>query len=262
MRTKPLLLSLALCPVLLVVGTVVQAAAAASLVVTLVSGPTEAFLNQTIPVAFRVKNDGNETSEAYEVELYLSRDRTIKPAVDRLLKKVSFPNGLAPGQARKTTTSVTIPIRYLPGLAGSYYYGAAVGSSKKASLTPVVIHRYQNNGDGTVTDFKTGLMWQKADDGIWKTWPNAKTYCNQLELAGHDDWSLPTIGVLETIIDYTKFGPAINSVFDCQSSLYWTATACAHKLDYAWHVDFGNGSSGASHTEHAYNYVRCVREGP
>ena len=47
-----------------------------------------------------------------------------------------------------------------------------------------------DNGDGTVTDTITGLMWQKSDGGEM-TIENARTYCSTLTLAGYSDWRLP-----------------------------------------------------------------------
>lgn len=49
---------------------------------------------------------------------------------------------------------------------------------------------YSDNGDGTVTDQVTGLMWQKADGGEM-TWEQAREYAGKLRLGGHQDWRLP-----------------------------------------------------------------------
>jgi len=43
-----------------------------------------------------------------------------------------------------------------------------------------------------VTDSKTGLMWQKDDDGKSRHGPEARQYARSLELAGHSDWRLPS----------------------------------------------------------------------
>ena len=69
--------------------------AAAKLVVTSVSGPATAILNKSISVAFTVKNQGDAASGAYNVGLYLSADKTIVPATDRLLKNVTIAASLA-----------------------------------------------------------------------------------------------------------------------------------------------------------------------
>ncbi len=73
--------------------------------------------------------------------------------------------------------------------------------------------RFRDNEDGTVTDACTGLIWQKAHwdrdgDGIYRgneledevTLEEAQAYCQGLELAGQDDWRLPTLSELLTLI--------------------------------------------------------------
>ena len=66
---------------------------------------------------------------------------------------------------------------------------------------------FQDNGDETVTDQASGLMWQKANgenqDGYQFDWRNALNYCEELSLAGHDDWRLPDVKELHSIVDYT-----------------------------------------------------------
>jgi len=57
----------------------------------------------------------------------------------------------------------------------------------------------KDNGDGTVTDQITGLMWQKTPDFVKRTQDEAEEYAKKLKLAGHDDWRLPTIKVLFSI---------------------------------------------------------------
>ena len=58
---------------------------------------------------------------------------------------------------------------------------------------------FQDNGDGTVTDLNTGLMWQQTPPSSGFGWEQAGTYCEDLELAGHDDWRLPTLKELFAI---------------------------------------------------------------
>lgn len=71
-----------------------------------------------------------------------------------------------------------------------------------------------DNGDGTVTDDKTGLMWQKQDDGKQYNWyqasgtyykkynPTSENVCRSLTLGGKSDWRLPSKRELETILAY------------------------------------------------------------
>ncbi|MBU1914685.1 MAG: DUF1566 domain-containing protein, partial [Candidatus Thermoplasmatota archaeon] len=51
--------------------------------------------------------------------------------------------------------------------------------------------RFIDNKDGTVTDTRTGLMWEKETAPDTYTWEEALRYCEELRLAGHEDWSLP-----------------------------------------------------------------------
>ncbi len=64
------------------------------------------------------------------------------------------------------------------------------------------VMRYTDNNDGTVTDQSTGLMWQQ-DPGSKVTFAQAVAGAASYELAGHDDWRLPTIKELYSLIDFS-----------------------------------------------------------
>ena len=62
---------------------------------------------------------------------------------------------------------------------------------------------YLDNGDGTVTDLETGLIWQQSVDFDTKrTWDEAMAYADSLVLAGFDDWRAPTVKELYSLMDY------------------------------------------------------------
>ena len=92
-----------------------------------------------------------------------------------------------------------------------------------------------DNGDGTVTDTRTGLMWQNAEAGI-KPWKDALAYCDNLVLAGHSDWRLPNINELQSIDDSIGDNPSIyRTAFpEDTSSLYWSSTTKDDAKDYAF----------------------------
>ncbi|MBD3160909.1 MAG: DUF1566 domain-containing protein [Candidatus Latescibacteria bacterium] len=105
------------------------------------------------------------------------------------------------------------------------------------------INQFVDNGDGTITDLATGLMWQQADSGEGLTWEEALAYCEDLQLAGHSDWRLPNAKELQSIVDYerspsTTASAAIDPLFDCTAILdetgetnypfYWTGTTHAN----------------------------------
>lgn len=70
---------------------------------------------------------------------------------------------------------------------------------------------FTDNGDGTVSDKATGLMWQKADDGMARDWISSIEYCENLELAGYSDWHLPHAKELQSIVDYERSPSLTNS---------------------------------------------------
>ncbi|MCF8507049.1 MAG: DUF1566 domain-containing protein [Caulobacter sp.] len=66
------------------------------------------------------------------------------------------------------------------------------------------VNSYFDNGDGTVNDEATGLMWMQADSGYGMDWQDALAYAESLSLAGYDDWRLPNIKELHSIADYGR----------------------------------------------------------
>jgi hypothetical protein len=61
---------------------------------------------------------------------------------------------------------------------------------------------FVDNGDGTITDQATGLIWMQSDSGVGMDWPQALAYCEGSTTAGHDDWRLPNAKELQSIVDY------------------------------------------------------------
>ncbi len=119
---------------------------------------------------------------------------------------------------------------------------------------------FVKKGD-VVHDSERKLMWQ--DNGAVESkevhYGEAKTYCKKLSLAEHDDWRLPTVHELQSIVDLTRYEPAIQRGFHfVASESYWSSTLYADDKDRAWNVDFKSGSTQNSRHSYAF-YVRCVR---
>ncbi len=123
------------------------------------------------------------------------------------------------------------------------------------------------NGDGTITDLATGLMWQQADDGTARDWKSALEYAENLDLAGHSDWRLPNAKELQSIVDYTRapdvtYSPAIDPLFkttgiaDPEGNLgqfpyFWTSTTHldgANPYSAAVYIAFGK-AQGKMHNQ-------------
>jgi len=121
---------------------------------------------------------------------------------------------------------------------------------------------YQDNGDGTVSDLNTGLMWQQSDDKTERTWQEAYDYCEALTLpsGGYSDWRLPNGRELMPIVDYGRITPAIDTEYfvDCSSSAYWSDSTLAVGSTAAWFVNFYDGSTWFSTKSYTRHYVRCV----
>jgi len=133
---------------------------------------------------------------------------------------------------------------------------------------------YSDNGNGTVTDNNTGLMWQKEDDGNDYNWykasgtyeatynPTSQDVCGTLNLGDHSDWRLPTNKELMTIVDYSILypGPTIDTTYfsNTKSADYWLSTTYACGPDDAWSVPFYYGFVWNSY-KYSNFYVRCVR---
>jgi hypothetical protein len=115
----------------------------------------------------------------------------------------------------------------------------------------------------SVRDRATGLIWSRSTlPGGRMNHERATKACADLTLMGFTDWRLPTIKELLSIVDYTRHQPAIDaSLFDCESSWYWTSTPCAwNPAGAAWVVGFDGGSVG--YLDRGYEfYVRAVRSG-
>jgi len=70
---------------------------------------------------------------------------------------------------------------------------------------------YQDNGDGTITDLNTGLMWQQ-NPGDKMTYKKAVANASFFNLAGYDDWRLLTIKELYSLILFSGTDPAPESI--------------------------------------------------
>jgi len=104
---------------------------------------------------------------------------------------------------------------------------------------------FHDNGDGTITDRATGLVWAKTDSGKGMNWQDALAWVQEKNAEhhlGHNDWRLPHAKELQSIVDYTRSpdtsnSPAINPMFDCTQitnetrkadyPYYWTSTTHA-----------------------------------
>ena len=119
---------------------------------------------------------------------------------------------------------------------------------------------FTDNGDGTITDNVTNLIWQQVDDDTTRNWVTADTYCTGLALSSLS-WRLPKIRELSRIVNFEISGPAIDSAnfTGTDNAAYWTSTTNALNPSNAWTVDFISGASASTSDKAGNsNLVRCV----
>jgi hypothetical protein len=178
---------------------------------------------------------------------------------------------------------------------GSGTLGACPGSppGQDAAVGAGAPLSYTDNGDGTITDNVTGLMWEKLSQGnggihdvnntyTWDDALNVKiTALNAAPcFAGHCDWRLPNRRELESLVDAGRVAPAIDPAFNTQCvipgpsctvttcsctqlNFYWSSTTYEDIPTNAWAVD---GNTGRVTAYQKYNppiplYVRALRGG-
>ncbi len=152
------------------------------------------------------------------------------------------------------------------------------------------VSEFVDHGDGTVTDNTTGLMWLADDSGEGLDWEHALAYAETCTASGYDDWRLPNVKELQSIVDYSGVYPAIDQTcfnITDDDAYFWTSTSAYFgppdpEYYYAWYVAFGyavgpdgmdthgagavrfdtkvEGGPAGEEPERVYNYARCVRD--
>jgi hypothetical protein len=163
---------------------------------------------------------------------------------------------------------------------------ACAGTGHDGDIQAGATLSYTDNGDGTITDDNTGLMWEKkSDDGsihdkdIPYKWADAfAVHVAGLNagggFAGYTDWRLPNAKELQSIVDYERVNPSIDPAFNtgcvaactvttcscAASSSYWSSTSYALIPTDAWVVDSDAGDVDFDIKTSGY-IVRAVRGG-
>ena len=137
--------------------------------------------------------------------------------------------------------------------------------------------RLIDNGDSTISDHATGLMWKQCSEGqssdsacsgnfSTHNWQEALQVASTLNaaagFAGFNDWRLPNIKELRSIVEMACHTPAINSnrFPNSDSGNYWSATASISNTNNAWRIEFGDGETSDSRDSRTNSYaVRLVR---
>ncbi|MDD5071144.1 MAG: DUF1566 domain-containing protein [Patescibacteria group bacterium] len=168
-------------------------------------------------------------------------------------------------------------IKTLPDTGQTSSYTATYGEDNdytSANSPSTCNPSFTDNGNGTITDNCTGLMWKKCTEPDTSTtncagyvnnvnWENALSQCQNLIFGGYNNWRLPNVKELMSIVNYQNSLPAINTTYfpntnPGSNTYYWSSTTVVHNTTSAWGVSFGYGL--VDYTGKIYNlYVRCVR---
>jgi len=115
-----------------------------------------------------------------------------------------------------------------------------------------------------VVDSKTKLEWQ--NELVNKTatevgWLEAIDYCENLNLDNKNDWRLPNINELKSLVDYTTFQPAIVSTLKgtTANNPYWSSTTVRYNYQQIYTLDFTKGTTFIQFKTDTSANVRCVR---
>lgn len=115
------------------------------------------------------------------------------------------------------------------------------------------VPRFTDNGDGTIRDNLTGLIWLKnANCFGTRSWTTAINDCNTLNSGEcgltdgsvEGDWRLANVKEIQSIIDYGNCDLALPSghpFLNVQFGRYWSSTTCALNIEGAWVVGMNGG---------------------
>jgi hypothetical protein len=139
--------------------------------------------------------------------------------------------------------------------------------------------RFRDNGDGTVTDTGTRLMWKRCAEGqngsacesgspYMVLWGDALWVASEADFAGYTDWRVPNKNELESLVERRCYDPAINATYFPRTprTRFWTSSPAVSNgvFEYGddpFSVSFWTGS--VSPCEGClYEHVRLVRDIP
>ena len=170
------------------------------------------------------------------------------------------------------------------------FFSLVAGTAQAQTCKPESIpastptSQLQDNGDGTVTDLKTGLMWKQCAEGQFGSgcaegtateyamWQNALLRAQEVNtgggFAGFTDWRVPNIKELASLVEHQCTGPAINLTRfpNTPSSYFGSSSIQAGRSDYFWRISrYGlvlTGSTNVTNPLIDKARLRLVRSAP
>lgn len=143
--------------------------------------------------------------------------------------------------------SVKKTMKRLPDTGQNTSYTNTFGEDNDYSFN---VPFYIDNGDGTITDTITGLMWQKTDGGEM-TIDSAHKYVQNLTLATYTDWRLPSVSESFSLLNLQMMNPALNTVYfpNTMAEYWWCLDTAFNNPSKIWVTNAGGGQGPHPKTE-------------
>lgn len=147
----------------------------------------------------------------------------------------------------------------------------------KTDVDPEIVffgeRRFLDNGDETVTDLSSGLMWFRDADFLQQPIPLEvarqtirKLNQGEYDHHGYNDWRLPTIKELQALVDRTQTAPALSighPFLQVQNGYYWSSSGGVNIVEYAWLMDITYGIVKFDYPSYCnFQHVWPVRDAP
>jgi hypothetical protein len=145
--------------------------------------------------------------------------------------------------------TITAPPAAIPATGQTTSYAAGDDGDLEVGVAwPAV--RFTDNADGTTTDHLTGLMWASTAGSTRMDWEGALSVTGASTLAGYDDWRLPNVNELTSLVNLERSGPnawlnGLPEFAGIQSGSYWASTIIYQPTTlWGWVVHMNTGVLG------------------
>ena len=227
-----------------------------------------------LPVCMDKLNGITANLETCETNLVQARDENSQQQTDLETCNMDLDQLLADLVMYEENEASSSPVIGVPK-TGQIFYSEPGDDGDLQMGTAWPDPRFTDNGDGTVTDNMTGLVWTKNANvlGETQTWYAAVDACNNLADDGTDpvdgslpgDWRLPNVRELQSLIDYGENNPVLpvgHPFLDVQALSYWTSTTYAASDYFSWGISLSNGYTAPAYYKNGTNgFIWCVRGG-